>query len=72
MQGGDETVSIVMDLLGSLLPDEPQERAQGPLALRAGLAKAAVELDVISGVAVEGAEGEEGVPDGAGPGQGGG
>ena len=72
MQGGEETVSIVMDLLGSLLPDEPQERAQGPLALCAGLAKATAELDIISGVAIEGVEGEEGVPEGAGPRQGGG
>ena len=70
MQGGDEAVSIIMDLLGTLFPDEPQERAQGPLALRAGLAQAAAELDIVSRTVVQGAEGKEGVPEGAGPGEG--
>ena len=67
VQGGDETVSIVMDLLGSLLPDEPQEGAQGPLAPRVGLAQAAAEHDIVSRVAIEGPESKEGVPEGAGP-----
>jgi len=72
VQGGDKTVSIVMDLLGPLLPDEPQERAQGPLAQRAGFAKATAEPDIVNRVAVQGTESEEGVPEGAGPRQGGG
>jgi len=72
VQGGDETVSIVVDLLGSLLPDEPQEGAQGPLALCAGLTQAAAEHDIVNRVAIKGSEGKEGVPEGAGPGKGGG
>ena len=72
MQGGDKAVSIVVDLLGALFPDEPQEGAQGPLAPRAGFTQAAAEHDTVSRVAIKGAEGKEGVPEGAGPGKGGG
>jgi len=72
VQGGNEAVSVVMDLLGTLFPDEPQEGAQSPLAPHAGLAQAAAKRDIVNRVAIEGTESEDGVPEGAGPGQGGG
>jgi hypothetical protein len=58
-----EVVGGVVDLIHALLPDVPQEGAQGPLAGMAGGAQLIFKGVAVMGEGVQGSEGYEGVPD---------
>ena len=67
MQVRDKTIGRVMHLLHAVLPDEPEERAEGPLPLRPGTAEGASEGGIVYRHVVKGPEGDQRKPDWGGP-----
>jgi hypothetical protein len=62
-----EAVGGVVNLIHALLPNVPQEGAQGPLAGMAGGAQLLFEGVAVVGEGVQGPESDEGVPDVSAP-----
>lgn len=56
-----------MYLLHTVFPNEPEERAQGPLSLGPQLAKDALEGGTVAQHVIKGPEGDKGEPDGGRP-----